>query len=1133
MKENLCVTRKCQKKSHLHKILMTMKLIILLFLMTICQLMAFESYSQATNITLQLDDAKIKDVLVGIEDKSEFLFLYNSKLIDVDRRVSLNCIDKSISEVLEELFKGTDVGYAVVSNQIVLTNLTSNEVFVNLQSQQLSLTGKVTDENGNPFPGVNVQIEGTTIGTITDIDGKFIISSPEPNAVLIFSFLGYSTQRINVAGRAIIDLTMIPETKSLEEVVVIGYGTQKKSDLTGAITSVSTSELIGQPFSNVNQALQGKVAGANFIATSGEPGSQVSVRIRGQGTFSSSGPLYIVDGTPITSMDINSLNMNDIESLNVLKDASAAAIYGSRAANGVIIITTKRGLAGRPTVTLNSYYGLQLVTKNRYIPMANSLQLAECIVEGDLTGGYTPQGAFTDPENLKTNTNWQKEAFPVAPMTDHTLNVSGGNENAKFSISGSYLDQQGSMVFSYFTRYSARINSDFNIGKRLTIGESLSMSRSKGLNLGYGTNLDLAYLLGSSPTMKLYNPENLGGYGGPNAAETGVNNRSNIIGTRDLQRHYSWNNNILGSAFGELKILPGLKYRLNLGLRNGLNTTKYYLGLFDMDNRSNTVRSLSQSKEESYEYLIENTLSYEKIIDDKLSLNLLAGYTQQDYFASSMGGTKKEFADDALQVINAGTGASTVSGNEAEWALQSYLGRANITLLEKYLFTATIRRDGSSRFGRDNRFGIFPSLALGWNINKENFMQNIPSLSVLKLRGSWGRLGNQEIGNYGWQTTIATTPQYILGSSQAVIPAAAVLNLGNPALMWETTSQTNLGIDLGLFGDAFTFSADYWIKNTDGILLQIPISVATGIYRQNGAYQNAASVRNSGFEFLVGYRKAGRVLDYGVNAELSTVKNEVTDLGGVPYIINEVTNVYAFGTSTITEIGRPMSTYYGYIFDGIFQNQGEVDDHATQTQAAPGEARIKDLNNDGVINSSDRTYIGDPFPNFTYSLSGNVQYKNFDLNIGFQGVQGKQLYNAQRMYLESMSGEWGQMATIVNRWKGEGTSNTLPQARRGSRSVRSLSLSKFVENASFLRLQNLQIGYSLPSELCSKLGMQQLRVYFNGQNLMTITEYINYNPEILGGSGYNNDSMNPLAMGVDMGSVPIPAVLQFGLQVSF
>jgi TonB-linked SusC/RagA family outer membrane protein len=1106
-----------------------MKLTFFLSILTISQLFATEIYSQMTKLTLKLEDITVSDALKEIENESEFFFLYSPKLIDVERKVNIDVKEETIKDILSNLFDDK-VKFAVIDRQVILTPNVEPKILISVQ-QQKKINGTVTDKNG-PIPGANVVITGTTLGAITDSDGKFSIDVPQGSKSLTVSFIGMESQEIIIGTSTKIDVTLVESAIGLDEVVVIGYGTQKKSDLTGSVTSVPFKKLEGQAFSNINQALQGKVAGAEFTSTSGEPGGQLQVRVRGQGTFSNAGPLYVIDGVPISGANINAINPNDIESISILKDASASAIYGSRAANGVILISTKKGTIGKPQLTYNGYFGLQYVSKNRYLDMANSQQLADAINDGDRNGGYAPQAAYNDPENLKTNTNWQKAAFPVAPIQDHSVNVSGGSENARYSISGGYFDQQGSMVFSSLKRYSIRVNSQFNVGKRLTIGESINMSRSKGLNLGYGTNLDLAYLLGCSPTMKLYKPQNIGGYGGPNAAETGVNNRANIVGQRDLQRHYTFDNNILGSAFAEYKILPELKYRLNLGINGDMNSSTYHLGIFQMDNRSNTVRSLSQSRNEMYEILAENTLTYEKEFKDKVLVSLLAGSTQQRALAQTMSGSKTSFPADELQVFDAGTGPSTLIGNGYEWALRSFFGRTNITLFKKYLFTATLRHDGSSRFGEKNRYGDFPSIALGWNLDQENFMKNFPTISSLKLRGSWGKLGNQEIGNYESQTTISFTPQYIFGSSQSVNAAAAILSLGNSALKWESTAQTNFGFDLGVYQNALTFSADYWIKNTDGILLRTPISSTTGISRDNGAFQNAAAVKNSGFEFIISYKHAGNSINYDLSAELSTVKNEVTSLGGVPNVINWVENVYQFGTYTITQVGLPMSSFYGYVADGIFQNQAEVDAHASQPGAQPGDIRFKDINGDEQITADDRTIIGKPFPNFTYGFSGSIFYKEFDLNIGLQGVQGKQLYNAQRAYLESMTGEFGQMATVVNRWTGEGTSTTMPRALRANR-LNTRASSRFVENASYLRLQSLQIGYTLPPELINKVGIKKLRAYINGQNLLTITHYINYNPDILGGTGYNNDSMNPLAMGVDLGSVPVPAIWQFGLQVTF
>ena len=1009
------------------------------------------------------------------------------------------------------------------------------------QERASLVRGMVTNSGNQPVGGVSVIIRNTknnfTLGTSSDSSGLFTfnrIPAGGPYS-FIFSAIGFEKQVVSgyiIKTDATLSLMikLKDSVSSIDQVVVIGYGTQRKTDLTGSIATVSSKDFSGQAFSNANIALQGKVPGVEFTSTSGEPGAKVQVRIRGMGTFGNSGPLYIVDGVQLSGTDINIINPDDIANVSVLKDASAAAIYGSRAANGVILITTKKGSVGKPRLTYSGYYGIQSV--HRQIPMLNSLQLADLVNETDKNGGFAPQAAFNDPQNLKTNTNWQKAAFPNAPMQDHSVSLSGGTDNSRYSLSAGYLDQQGSMVFSYLKRYSVRFNSQYNIGKNLLIGENLSLVRSQGLNLGYGNNLDLAYLLGASPTMRIYRPSNLGGYAGPNQAETGINNRDNIVGRRDNNRHTTSNDNILGNLYAEYTFIPGLKYRLNLGLNNELATGRTYLGIFQMDNRSNLRQSLTQNSNTNNEYTIENTLTYDKRIHDNIAINLLAGYTQQSAKSTTMTGSRQDFPSNDIQVFDAGTGPSVLGGNEAEWALRSFLGRANVIIFDKYLFTATIRRDGSSRFGKENRYGDFPSFAVGWNLDREKFLKDVTAIKSLKLRASWGRLGNQEIGNYESQTTISTTPQYIFGTTQSIASAAAVLTLGNPALKWESTTQTDIGTDISLFDNHFSFSADYWVKNTNDILLRTPISVGTGIARDNGAFQNAASVKNSGFEFVATYRNNSRDFSYEITANLSRLKNRVTSLGGVPSIISWVENVYQYGTYTRTMPGLPMSSFFGYVADGIFQNQAEIAKHATQPGVAPGDIRFKDINGDGVIDANDRTTIGSPFPDFNYGVLANFTYKAFDASFSIQGVQGKQLYNAQRAYLEAMNAADGQMATTLHRWHGEGTSNYMPRAIRGAR-LNTVASTHFVDNASYARLQNLQVGYTIPPSVSARLHIQRLRVYANAQNLLTITKYVNYNPDTLGGSGYNDDSLNPLQVGVDTGSVPIPTILQMGLQLTF
>ncbi|MES3017051.1 MAG: TonB-dependent receptor [Bacteroidota bacterium] len=1134
----LCLSTPCSSCGYIVRFLMMVKLVIVLLFTALLQTSSATTFSQT--VSLNFRNAKLEVVLKEIGNQTGYDLVYVTPVINEAKPVNINVKNAPLTEVLEKSFLNQLLTYTI-SNRTIIVKKRTPEFSASIMSEPRPVVdavlpsevrGQVTDNKGESLIGVSVKLKGSTVGVSTDVNGRYTITLPDGSNTLVFTYIGFETQEVAVSGRTAVDVTMVPSNEALEEVLVVGYGTQKKSDLTGAITSVTAKDIEGQAFGNVNQALQGRVAGADITSTSGEPGAPVQIRIRGQGTFGNSGPLYVVDGVPMPGDNINAISPDDVESVNILKDASASAIYGSRAANGVILITTKKGVAGETRLSYNGYYGIQ--SFNDFIPMANSLQLADVVNEAQTNGGLPLQAAFNDPEVLKTNTDWQAAAFQSAPMQNHTMTLAGGGENAKFYVSGGFLDQEGVMVFSSMKRYSGRVNSDFTVGKnkKLKVGESLVMSRTNGLNLGQGTNLDFAYLLGSSPTMKLYKPQNAGGYGGPNPAETGVNNRENIVGRRDLRRNYSDRNNLLGNVFAEYSFLPSLKYRLNAGLNTGVNSNRGWAGIFNMDNRSNNTQTLNQSRNVSNEYLLENTLSFDKVFAKKYSVSLLGGYTQQNALYQNMSGSKRDSPSNDLQVFDAMTGTFTLGGNESEWALRSFLGRANVTLFDKYLFTATIRRDGSSRFGKDNRYGNFPSFAVGWNVDRENFLKDFSFITGLKLRASWGRLGNQEIGNYSNTTTVSTAPRYFFGADQ-IAPASAVTTLGNPSLKWESTEQSNVGADFSFINNSLTFSVDYWVKNTDGILLRTPISTASGIYRDNGAFENAAGLRNSGFEFLVGYRKNISDFNFGVSMNLSTVKNEVTSLGKGATIINLVENSYQFGTFTRTAIGEPMSSFYGYVMEGIFQTPAEIAAHAKQTGAAPGDVKFKDIDGNNVIDANDRTVIGDPFPDFNYGLSSNFSYKGFDMNFSFQGVQGKQLYNSQRAYLESMQGEHGQMATVVNRWKGPGTSNTMPRAIRGGANLNSRPSTRYVEDASYLRLQNLQFGYVIPQSVLGKFGVKRLRTYINTQNLLTISGYTNYSPDGLGGNGNNGGGQDPLAIGVDTGNYPIPRVVQFGLQANF
>ena len=1112
------------------------KLTFVLLVTALLQVSSAETYSQT--VSLKFKNAKLETVLKEIGTQTGYDLVYITPLINEARPVSIQVNNASLEDVLKKSFSNQALTYTISNKTIIVqkkTTLIANAPILGIdklteKALPAEVRGKVTDTKGEALIGVSVKVKGTAVGVSTDVNGNFTINVPDGSTTLVFTYIGYTTQEVAIAGRTTLNVQLNQNTEALQEVVVVGYGTQKKSDLTGSVVSVTAKDIKDQAFSNINQALQGKVAGVTFTSTSGDPGEGVNVRIRGLSTFGSSGPLYVVDGMPMEAADINSINPNDIESTTILKDGSAAAIYGARSANGVILLTTKSGSERVPTVSFNSYYGIQ--SFNKFIPLLNSQQMADVINEAHVNGNFYPlQPAMNDPANLANSTDWQDVSINPAPIQDHSISVSGGNPNAKYAISGGVFDQESVLAFRTYKRYYSRVKTEFKIGK-LTIGQSLIASKDEGLNLNFGNNLDLAYMMGAAPTMKVYDPTNDSGYAGPQPSVTGVNNRDNIIGRRDMNRAYTWNGKLLGSAYAAYKILPDLEFRLNAGMNFGNRRFKNYVPQFQMNNRGSNVRSLNTSLGESYEYLLENTLTYNKVIKKNYRVNLLAGFTEQNYYTNRIQGTRRDFPSNDIQVLSAGTGVFTIDGNEAEWAIRSYLGRANITMFDKYLITATIRRDGSSRFGASNRYGNFPSLAVGWNVDQENFLKDSKLISGLKLRASWGQLGNQDIGNYSNQTVVSTNSRYFFGAD-ALAPAAVVNSLGNPNLRWERTTQSNIGVDLSFLQNKITFTADYWIKNTDGILVRTPISTVTGFARDSGPYQNAAELQNKGLEFLLGYRGSKGEFKYGVSANLSAVRNKVISLGAGTSIINLLENVYYSGTFVRTMPGLPMSHFYGHISDGIFQTQAEINAHAKQTGAKPGDVRFRDINGDGVVDANDRTNIGDPWPNFDYGFAGDASFKGFDINVSFYGTQGKQLYDAQGVYLETMQGEWNNKTTVLNRWKGPGTSNTLPRAVRGDTNANNRGQSRYVLDADFLRMQNFQIGYTLPQNVIKKIGARNMRVYFNGQNLFTLTNYPNYNADTLGGLGYNDDSMSPLGFGVDTGSTPIPSVYSFGVNLTF
>ena len=1015
---------------------------------------------------------------------------------------------------------------------------------LNVQAWVKPITGTVVDENSEPMPGVNILVKNTTTGTVTDIDGKYRLNAPDEATILVFSSIGYTTEEVNIGGQSIINLEMLPNIQALSEVVVVGYGTQQKQDITGAISSVSSSEIQKVPVTSFDQALQGKVSGVSITQNSGTPGGNVSVRVRGVGTPGSSNePLYVIDGFPIMNDNLGTsfykqsnnplaaLNPNDIESIEVLKDASASAIYGSRAANGVIIITTKRGNAGQTNVSFDAYYGLQqaanlpdLLNPREFATLAN-----EAIANED--NPFPPNPEWSDPAALgEKGTDWLGALFRTAPMQSYNLGVSGGNQTVQGAVSLNYFNQDGIIIGSGFDRFSVRANVDLKVSERFKLGNSLTVSRTitHGVPTNDGTNGVITQALARLPTLPIYNED--GSFAGVYGSPTYYSSLDNPIARANEIENTITKSRVLGTVFAEYTILPGLKWKTNVGADMSFANGSHYLpavldrGLYTLQQTA----SLDVYSNEGLDWLIENTLTYDQTIGKHAFTGLL-GFTSQQfdrYYLNSSGNT---FVNETIRGLNGSLADNrTTSGEVVESTLISYLGRINYSYDDTYLLTASIRQDGSSTFGPDNKWGVFPSFSAGVRLSELGFMENIAFLDDLKLRGSWGQIGNQSGLTPGSYNTSLTNSNvgHVFGQEPGVAsPGVALLQIGNPALRWETTTQTDIGIDASFLEGKLSLVADYYIKDTKDLLINVPVPATVGSPRNPAV--NAGEVRNEGVELALTYRKFTGDFKYDLSANVTFYNNEVLGLGqdGKQIIYGD----YKKRTYSKTAKGLPIGSMYGLVMDGIFQNQQQVDAHATQPNAEPGYFRFKDINDDGVINDDDRTIIGNPFPDFTYGLTTNVSYKNFDVNIFFQGVQGNDVYNRLKSDLYDIQGFSNASADLMNRWHGEGTSNSIPKlSLEGNNNVNlSPTNSWFVEDGSFLRLRNVQLGYTLPQAIAEKAGLSRARLYVGAQNLLTLTRYSGLDPEV------GDLNQNVLKSGYDDGNYPQARIFRLGVNVEF
>lgn len=1112
-----------------HKISRKMKLTAYLIFISLFQIQA-SSNLENDKVTLNLNKVSYLEVFRAIESQTEFNVLYNNKELNNSKEVSVNVKNTLVFDVLKNLFKNTNIDYKTVGKQIVLIKREfPKEVYKSTLKKEIpikiAIKGIVKDQYGNPLPGVSVLEKGTTNGTTTDFDGLYAIAVKDQNSVLTFSYIGYATKEVIVNNQISINVTLQEEVGQLDEIVLVGYGTVKKSDVTGSVSSVSAEELTKTQSVSIAQAIQGRAPGVSVTKSSGQPGSTPTVRIRGVGTVNNADPLYIVDGVPIN--DITNVNMDDAETVQVLKDASATAIYGSRGANGVVLITTKKGTESKPVISYKTYTGIENRIDN--LEVMNAEQWATLYNEGKVNDGATPDAAFANPGSLDSY-NWKDEAYRTGTIESHQLAVSGGSEKTSYYVSFGKLDQKGIIKETSYRRTNFRVNNTYKIKPKIRVGQNIQYSKSSSnavASFGGNSNYKTAFIgFVVDPVSPIYNTDN-----GLPARPLYSTEIRNPIGLTLYEQTPLTKESFLGNVFIEADLLKGVKFKSNYGLEvNNRKIDNFQPAYFISaeQNRPSNIYSLLRS--ENRVSVWSNTLNYNTTIKEKHSINALLGHeTQQLDFNNVL--ASRSSIPESIENPTLGSGAvdsSTNNGSISSSSLLSFFGRLNYNYDDRYLFTGTYRVDGSSRFGENNRFAQFPSLALAWNIHKEAFY-NIDAVNQLKFRVGWGETGNQNIPNSAIFSTLSTSINYLLGADESTAVGLAPLRPGNPDLKWETTTTTNIGLDVGLLSNALTFTADYFIKRTSDLLLESPILQTSG-YDLNPTI-NAGEIENKGLEFSLNYKKRMNDFYFSVGGNISFIDNTVLSLATKGSVINTGAAGNGFQDISRTEKGNSIASFYGLEAIGIFQNQAEIDNNASLNGNLPGDVKYKDLNEDGIINDDDRTFIGSPLPDFTYGINVDLTYKQFDLSMFLQGVQGNDIFNATAYLLDGKL-DSNLNTSFLGRWTGEGTSNSIPRATFDGFANNSRQSSRFVEDGSYLRLKNVQLGYNFTEKSLGKTFISKARIYVAAQNLFTITDYSGLDPE-LGVDETQTGSRTSLDLGIDRGRYPSTKTISLGLDINF
>lgn len=975
-----------------------------------------------------------------------------------------------------------------------------------VSAQQINVQGTVKDAVGG-VPGASVIVKGTTDGTIADIDGKFSINVPA-GAVLEVSCIGYVTVEVPAGnGQTPLTIVLNEDTELLEEVVVVGYGTMKKSDLTGAVAAVNSDKIKDSPAANVGQALQGKVAGVQII-DSGSPGSNVNIKVRGLGSINNCDPLVVIDGVP-TDLGLNAINTEDIERIDVLKDASATAIYGSRGANGVVMVTTKRGKSGDGKISVNANFSLQTPTN---VPqMLNAAQYAQLSNEMMANSGRNTNPDWADPASLGAGTNWLGELLGTGRLQKYNVSYSGGNDKTNYYVSGGFLDQTGVVRNVGYRRFTFQSNSDTQVRRWLKMSTNITFSTDTKSSGSYS----IGDTMNALPVFAVKDAD--GEWTGPEGNAEWYGSVRNPIGTTEVNKSETKGYNILANISAEISFTKWLKFKSTFGYDAKFWFTDSFTPKYAWKPIQVEVSKRYRSDNKSFTNLWDNYFMFDHTFAKKHHLSMMAGTSAQWNSYDYMSGEKSGFLFDSVNQMNNGQEVEYLNGSKSEWSLMSLMARVNYSYDDRYLITATIRRDGSSRFGRNNRWGTFPSVSVAWRPSKESWFPENNVVNDLKVRGGYGVTGSQaSVSNYGYLATY-DTGVYSFGTAGTEQPSLYSASLANPSIHWEEVAQSNIGIDLAMFNSRVQFSVDGYIKNTRDMLVKASIPITSGFEDTTTTYANAGKVRNQGVEMQLHTVNIAGEWNWETDISATYNTNKIIDLNSaVPYYINQVNNSYL----TMLQKGYPINVFYGYVTDGLFQNQTEVDNHAFQPGAAPGDIRFRDLNNDGVINEEDRTVIGNPNPTWLFSMNNTVEWKGLELSVYLQGVAGNSIYNANNIENTGMAAAMNQTVAVLDRWTGEGTSNFMPRAVYGDPNQNCRVSDRFIENGSYLRVKNIMLAYSFPSRMLQKIHVHGLRLSLICENVATISKYSGFDPEV---------SIN----GIDQSRYPIPRTYSVGLNINF